>query len=65
MGGKAISSEDDNLQAQISDDPRVKARIAELGGEALPGSPAEFTKLIAADSEKWCKVILAAGIKAG
>jgi len=58
----------DKLNREINasfDDPRVKARIAELGGEPLPGSPAEFTKLIAADSEKWRKVILAAGIKAG
>lgn len=58
----------DKLNREINasfDDPTVKARIADLGGEPLPGSPAEFTKLIAADSEKWRKVILAAGIKAG
>jgi tripartite-type tricarboxylate transporter receptor subunit TctC len=46
-------------------DPRMKARIGELGGEVSSGSPAEFGKLIAADTEKWGKVIRAAGIKAG
>jgi tripartite-type tricarboxylate transporter receptor subunit TctC len=45
-------------------DPRIKARLAELGTTALPGSPAEFGKLIAEDTEKWGKVIRAANIKA-
>jgi tripartite-type tricarboxylate transporter receptor subunit TctC len=47
------------------DDPRMKSRIAELGSEPLAGSSAKFTRLIATDSEKWAKVIRAAGIKAG
>jgi tripartite-type tricarboxylate transporter receptor subunit TctC len=38
-------------------DPKVKARLAELGGTVLPGSPAEFGKLIADDTEKWAKVV--------
>jgi tripartite-type tricarboxylate transporter receptor subunit TctC len=46
-------------------DPRMKVRIAELGGEVFSGSPAEFAKLIAADTEKWGKLIRAVGIKAG
>jgi tripartite-type tricarboxylate transporter receptor subunit TctC len=44
-------------------DPRMKARIADLGGTALAGSPADFGKLIADDTEKWGKVIRAANIK--
>jgi tripartite-type tricarboxylate transporter receptor subunit TctC len=44
-------------------DPKMKARIAELGGSALVGSPDDFGKLIAADTEKWAKVIRAANIK--
>ena len=40
------------------------ARLADLGGTPLPGSPADFAKLIAADTEKWAKVIRAANIKA-
>jgi tripartite-type tricarboxylate transporter receptor subunit TctC len=49
----------------ILDDPRMKSRLAELGSEPLPGPSAKFTRLIAADSEKWAKVIRAAGVKAG
>jgi tripartite-type tricarboxylate transporter receptor subunit TctC len=43
--------------------PNVKARLADLGGTVLPGSPADFGKLIAAETEKWGKVIRTAGIK--
>jgi tripartite-type tricarboxylate transporter receptor subunit TctC len=44
-------------------DPAMKARFAAIGGEPLPGSPAEFGRLIAAETEKWSKVVRAAGIK--
>jgi tripartite-type tricarboxylate transporter receptor subunit TctC len=44
-------------------DPKIKARLAEQGGTVLPGSPADFGKLIAEDTEKWSKVIRAANIK--
>ena len=45
-------------------DPLIKARFADLGATVLPGSPAEFGKLIEDDTEKWGKVIRAANIKA-
>jgi tripartite-type tricarboxylate transporter receptor subunit TctC len=45
-------------------DPKMKARFADLGGSVLPGSPADFGKLIANETEKWGKVIRAANIKA-
>jgi tripartite-type tricarboxylate transporter receptor subunit TctC len=45
-------------------DPQMKARLADLGGSVLPGSPTEFGKLIAEETEKWGKVIRAANIKA-
>jgi tripartite-type tricarboxylate transporter receptor subunit TctC len=45
-------------------DPKIKARFADLGGMALSGSPGEFGKLIAEETEKWGKVIHAANIKA-
>jgi tripartite-type tricarboxylate transporter receptor subunit TctC len=45
-------------------DPKTKSRLADLGGAALPGSPTDFGKLIADDTEKWAKVIRAANIKA-
>jgi tripartite-type tricarboxylate transporter receptor subunit TctC len=44
-------------------DPKMKARLADLGGTVLPGSPAEFGKLIADDTEKWGKVTKFARIK--
>jgi tripartite-type tricarboxylate transporter receptor subunit TctC len=44
-------------------DPKMKARLADLGGEALALSPADFAKLIAEETEKWGKVIKSAGIK--
>ena len=44
-------------------DPKIKARLADLGGSVLPGSPSDFGKLIADDTEKWGKVIRAANIK--
>jgi tripartite-type tricarboxylate transporter receptor subunit TctC len=43
--------------------PTLKARFAELGVEVFPGSPADFGKLIADETEKWAKVIRAANIK--
>jgi tripartite-type tricarboxylate transporter receptor subunit TctC len=45
-------------------DPKLKARIADLGGTALASSPAGFGKLIAEETEKWGKVVKFAGIKA-
>jgi tripartite-type tricarboxylate transporter receptor subunit TctC len=44
-------------------DPKMKARLADFGGTPLVGSPADFGKLIADDTEKWGKVIRAANIK--
>jgi hypothetical protein len=44
-------------------DPRLKVRFADLGGTIPPGSPADFGKLIADETEKWAKVIRAANIK--
>ena len=56
----------DTLNSEINAalaDPGMKARLAAIGGEPLPGSPAEFGKLIADETEKWAKVVRAAGIK--
>jgi tripartite-type tricarboxylate transporter receptor subunit TctC len=44
-------------------DPKIKARLTNLGGMALSGLPADFSKLIADETEKWSKVIRAANIK--
>jgi tripartite-type tricarboxylate transporter receptor subunit TctC len=45
-------------------DPKIKARLADFGGTVLPGTPADFGKLIAEETEKWSKVIRPANIKA-
>jgi len=45
-------------------DPKIKTRVADMGGTVLAGSPADFGKLIADETEKWGKVIKFAGIKA-
>jgi tripartite-type tricarboxylate transporter receptor subunit TctC len=44
-------------------DPVANARLADLGGMVLSGSPADFGKLIADETEKWGKVVKFAGIK--
>jgi len=44
-------------------DPKAKARIAELGGEPLAGSPAAYGRMLAEEAEKWGKVVRAANIK--
>jgi tripartite-type tricarboxylate transporter receptor subunit TctC len=51
------------VNAALSD-PKIKARLADLGGEPLPGSPEDLGRLVADDKEKWAKVIRAANIKA-
>jgi tripartite-type tricarboxylate transporter receptor subunit TctC len=56
----------DKLNKEVNaalDDPKMKARLADLGGTPLPGSPVQFGKLIAEETEKWGKVIRAANIK--
>ena len=49
------------INAAIAD-PTMKARFAAIGGEPLPGSAAEFGKLISEETEKWGRVVRAAGI---
>ncbi|MGA7150985.1 MAG: tripartite tricarboxylate transporter substrate-binding protein, partial [Pseudolabrys sp.] len=56
----------DKLNREINaalTDPKITAKLAVLGGTALGGSPADFAKLIAEETEKWGKVIKSAGIK--
>lgn len=68
MGAPAKTPTDivDKLNKEINAaiaDPAMKARLAAIGGEPLPGSPAEFGMLIAEETEKWAKVVRAAGLK--
>jgi len=48
----------------IPADEKLKARIADLGGTAIPGSPEAFGKLIADETDKWGKVVKFASLKA-
>jgi len=45
-------------------DPKMKARLADLGAMLLPGSPADFGKFVAEETEKWAKVVEFSGAKA-
>jgi tripartite-type tricarboxylate transporter receptor subunit TctC len=45
-------------------DPRIKERIASLGGVALPGSPEDYGRTIAADTEQWGRVVKFSGAQA-
>jgi len=56
----------DRLNKEINvglGDPKMKARLADLGGTVLPGSPTDFGKLIATETEKFAKVVKYAGMR--
>jgi tripartite-type tricarboxylate transporter receptor subunit TctC len=44
-------------------DPKFKAKLVELGGTLTPGTPEDFGKTIAEETDKWAKVVNAAGVK--
>jgi hypothetical protein len=46
-------------------DSKLKGQLADLGGTTLPGSPADFGKLIADETEKWGKVVRIAAVRTG
>ena len=48
---------------EVLAEPAIKARLIDLGGEPLPGPPEAFGKMIAAETDKWEKVVKAAGLK--
>jgi tripartite-type tricarboxylate transporter receptor subunit TctC len=57
----------DKLNKEINaglSDPKTKARFADLGGMMLAGTPGDFEKLIADETEKWGKVVKYSGVKA-
>jgi tripartite-type tricarboxylate transporter receptor subunit TctC len=56
----------DKLNREINaalTDPRMRAKFAEIGGEPLAGSPSEFGRLIAEETDKWGKVVKFTGLK--
>ena len=57
----------DRLNKEINTclaDPKLKVRLAYLGGTIIAGSPADCAKFVANDAEKWAKVVKFAGVKA-
>jgi tripartite-type tricarboxylate transporter receptor subunit TctC len=52
----------DKINAGLAD-PKIKARLADLGGAVTPGSPADFGKFVAEEIEKWGKVVKFSGAK--
>jgi tripartite-type tricarboxylate transporter receptor subunit TctC len=57
----------DKLNSEINAalaDHKIEAGFADLGATVLPGSPADFAKLVADETEKWAKVVKFSGIKA-
>ena len=60
---EAIAKINNEINAALAD-PTMKVRLADLGGIPIAGSPGDFGKLIADETEKWAKVIRRAGIRA-
>jgi tripartite-type tricarboxylate transporter receptor subunit TctC len=57
----------DKLNKTINEalaDPGVQAKLAELGGTLIPGTPEDFGKVIASETDKWAKVVKATGATA-
>ena len=57
----------DKLNAAVNEalaDPGLQAKLAELGGNNIPGTPEDFGKIVAAETEKWAKVVKATGATA-
>jgi tripartite-type tricarboxylate transporter receptor subunit TctC len=60
--GEIVAKLNREIEAILAD-PNVKSQLGDLGASLLPGTPADFGALIAAETAKWGKVIKFAGIK--
>ena len=56
----------DKVNAEVNRalaDPKMRERLAELGGKPIPGTPEDFGRVIQAETDKWAKVVTASGAK--
>jgi len=60
--GEIVNKLSEAMRVALAD-PKLQARLADLGVEAMPMTPTEFEKFIAAETDKWAKVIKTSGIK--
>jgi tripartite-type tricarboxylate transporter receptor subunit TctC len=60
--GEIVDKLNKEINAGLSD-PKIKARLAEVGGTVLPGSPLDFGRLIVEETEKWGKVVRFSGAR--
>jgi len=63
MAAEIVDTLNREINAGLAD-PKIRARLADLGGTVIAGSPADFKAFIADDAAKWAKVVKFAGIKA-
>ena len=60
--GEFVNKLDREINVSLAD-PTMKARLADMGGTTLAGSPADFGRLIVQETEKWGKVVKFSGAK--
>jgi tripartite-type tricarboxylate transporter receptor subunit TctC len=61
---RAVIEKVNSAVNQALADPKMREKLAEMGGKPIPGSPEDFGKVIASETEKWSKVVISSGAKA-